>query len=182
MELIDKIVTLHHALDEQQIPHAFGGALALAWCTQQARGTIDIDINIFLSRDAIDQILASLPPGVTYTEPDLTQLRREGQARFRWGAVPVDLFLNTSTFHNELVHRIEFEDFADQRIPFLSCTDLAIFKAFFNRPKDWVDLAEMIEMDTVDSGRVLGELVLHLDVHDPRIDRFKKLARPDDAH
>jgi len=32
------------ALDDADVPHAFGGALALAWCTQRARGTIDIDL------------------------------------------------------------------------------------------------------------------------------------------
>ena len=43
--LADKIVAIHQALDAAQLPHAFGGALALAWCTQRARGTIDIDVN-----------------------------------------------------------------------------------------------------------------------------------------
>ena len=28
-------------------------------------------------------------------------------------------------------------------VPFLACGDLATFKVLFDRPKDWVDLAEM---------------------------------------
>ena len=44
-----KIVALHRALERAQLPHAFGGALALAWCTQRARGTIDIDVNVFVN-------------------------------------------------------------------------------------------------------------------------------------
>ena len=46
--LVDKILALHAALDDAEIPHAFGGALALAWCTERARGTIDIDLNVFV--------------------------------------------------------------------------------------------------------------------------------------
>ena len=37
-----KMLAIHEALDAGGVSHAFGGALALAWCTQQARGTIDI--------------------------------------------------------------------------------------------------------------------------------------------
>ena len=44
MDLVDKIVVCHQHLAAAEIPHAFGGALALAWCTASARGTIDIDI------------------------------------------------------------------------------------------------------------------------------------------
>ena len=34
MTLTERIVALHAALDTAGVPHAFGGALALAWCTQ----------------------------------------------------------------------------------------------------------------------------------------------------
>ena len=50
--LVDKIVALHRSFEAARIPHAFGGALALAWCTQRARGTIDIDVNVFVPSDA----------------------------------------------------------------------------------------------------------------------------------
>ena len=42
-----KIIAIHEALAAADVAHAFGGALALAWCTERARGTIDIDVNIF---------------------------------------------------------------------------------------------------------------------------------------
>ena len=37
MSVADKMVAIHDALFGGSIDHAFGGALALAWCTQQAR-------------------------------------------------------------------------------------------------------------------------------------------------
>ncbi|MFT6517408.1 MAG: hypothetical protein ACJATP_001071, partial [Candidatus Azotimanducaceae bacterium] len=59
--LTDKIVTLHEALRAADIAHGFGGALALAWCTQRARGTIDIDLNIFIETPQAATILEALP-------------------------------------------------------------------------------------------------------------------------
>jgi hypothetical protein len=38
-----KMMAVHQSLAAARIGYAFGGALALAWCTQQARGTIDVD-------------------------------------------------------------------------------------------------------------------------------------------
>ncbi len=48
MGLPEKIIAIHEHLAAAGLPHAFGGALALAWCTGRARGTIDIDVNVFV--------------------------------------------------------------------------------------------------------------------------------------
>ncbi len=37
MTVVERIVALHLALDAASVPHAFGDALALAWCTERAR-------------------------------------------------------------------------------------------------------------------------------------------------
>src|SRR4029079_2479660 len=87
--LVDKIVALHTALDESDIPHAFGGALALAWCTHRARGTIDIDVNVFVDRSRPAELLAALPDGVTWTDDDRERIERDGQVRLWWGETPV---------------------------------------------------------------------------------------------
>ena len=64
MNLPDKIVAIHDSLSAAGISHAFGGALALAWCTQQARGTIDVDVNVFVPPERSVAALAALPSGV----------------------------------------------------------------------------------------------------------------------
>ena len=33
----EKVVALHHSLDDADVPHAFGGALALAWWAADLR-------------------------------------------------------------------------------------------------------------------------------------------------
>ena len=176
--LAERIVAIHLALDAGRVPHAFGGALALAWCTQRARGTIDIDVNLFVGTDRLDATLAALPAEVTWTTADHALLARDGQARLWWADTPVDLFFSTTPFHDEVATRARREPFAGHDVPFLSCTDLAVFKAFFNRTKDWADLEEMVAAGTLDRARVVGVLAEHLGVTDERVARVLALPGP----
>jgi hypothetical protein len=176
--LPEKILAIDRALGDAGIPHAFGGALALAWCTQRARGTIDIDVNIFCGLDRVRDVFAALPDGVRWSEPDVERTEADGQVRLWWDATPVDVFLNTTEFHEQAAARTRLEQFAGAEVPFLSCTDLAVFKAFFNRTKDWADLEEMAEVGTLDLDRLVGVLVRYLGAADERIERLRSLARP----
>jgi hypothetical protein len=173
--LVDKILALHDALDRATIPHAFGGALALAWCTERARGTIDIDVNVFVDRTRTVELLAALPHGVRWSDADRALIERDGQARLWWDETPVDVFVNTTEFHEQVAERCRREPFGGQEVPFLGCTDLAVFKVFFDRTKDWADLEEMAAAGTLDTDRVAGILAHHLGAPDDRIDRLRTL-------
>jgi hypothetical protein len=174
--LADKIVALDRAMASSGIPHAFGGALALAWCTQRARATIDIDLNVFMGEDRASEVVAALPAQVAHGESDVLTLQRDGQARLWWDDTPVDVFLSTTEYHDEVARRIHWEPFAGRELPFLACTDLAVFKAFFNRTRDWADLEDMAAAGTLDRGRVLGVLVQYLGAGDERLERLRTLA------
>ena len=176
MRLVEQVVDLHRALDDADIPHAFGGALALAWCTQQARATIDIDVNLFVGTDEIDPALAALPEGISITEANRRELNADGQSRLWWDSTPVDVFFNTTPFHEAAAIRTRFEQFGGAAIPFLDCRDLAVFKAFFNRTRDWADLEDMNAAGTLDHEAVLGVLVRYLGGEDPRVARLRTLA------
>jgi hypothetical protein len=173
--LVDKIVALHVALDAADIPHAFGGALALAWCTQRARGTIDIDLNVFVDPSRTPELLAALPPDVRWSADDRARIERDGQVRLWWDETPVDVFVNTTEFHEQVAERCRREPFAGMEVPFLGCTDLAVFKAFFDRTKDWADLEEMAAAGTLDTDRVVGILAHFLGATDPRIAHLREL-------
>ena len=176
MNLPRKIVAVHQALTKAAVPHAFGGALALAWCTQRARGTIDIDVNLFVPPTNVRATLAALPPSVTWSAADVALIERDGQARLWWGATPVDVFFNTTDFHERAAARARFEPFLGVDLPFLSCRDLAVFKAFFNRTKDWADLEEMADAGALDVDAVLGVLVRYLGADDDRVARVRSLV------
>ena len=105
--LPDKIVAVHTTLREAGFPHAFGGALALAWCTQRARGTIDIDVNVFVGVEEAAHVFGALPSGVAWSDADLDTIRRDGQVRLWWDSTPVDVFLNTTNIDNTPVSVLE---------------------------------------------------------------------------
>jgi hypothetical protein len=174
--LADKIIAIHQALDAARLPHAFGGALALAWCTQRARGTIDIDVNVFVPAERTAELLTALPTDVGVDDEAVAQLEIDGQARLWWAQTPVDVFLDTTPFHADVGERVRREPFAGHDVPFLACRDLAVFKAFFDRTKDWADLEEMRAAGTLDVEAVAGVLVHYLGPDDPRIARLLTLA------
>lgn len=173
MNLIDVLIEVHLALDAAEVPHAFGGALALGWCTEQARATIDVDVNVLLPVAEVDRLLAALPQGVVGDAEAMAQLRRDGQARFRNGPVAVDLFLDTTEFHQQLGGRVRRHELFGHVLPFLACDDLCVFKAFFNRRKDWADIEAMLRFGSVDVDYVVGVLEAHLGGDDPRIGELR---------
>jgi hypothetical protein len=175
--IVNKIVVLHRAFNKAGLAHAFGGALALAWCTQQARGTIDIDVNVFVDSSRSAQVFDALPHSIARTDADLERCLADGQVRLWWDETPVDLFTNTTGFHESAAERAVVHEFAGQEIAFLSCTDLAVFKAFFNRTRDWADLEDMLAVGTLDIDRTLGVLVRYLGVDDERVRRLRDLAQ-----
>jgi hypothetical protein len=170
--LVEKIIAVHNSLENAELPHAFGGALALAWCTEQARGTIDIDVNVMVDVSQSELILNSLPRETTWTDENLARLVREGQERIWWYNTPLDIFLNSTPYHEHLWQRIHWEHFAGTQLPFLSCLDLAVFKAFFNRTRDWADLEAMQVAGTLDSVAVSNILAEFLGRDDERIERL----------
>ena len=80
MRLVERIVALHQLLGAADLPHAFGGALALAWCTQRARGTIDIDVNVFVPIDRLDDVVTAIVPPVACTAAELAAPRWQARA------------------------------------------------------------------------------------------------------
>ena len=174
--LTGKIVALHEALWAAGLPHAFGGALALAWCTGNGRATIDIDVNVFVSTDSTSELAAALPTGVACGDKDVEALARDGQARLDWQGTPLDIFLDTTKIHREAARCVRWEQFAGRRLPFLSCFHVALFKAFFNRTKDWADLEAMRDAGTLPVDRVRGALIHYLGEDDERLAALSALA------
>jgi hypothetical protein len=142
--LSEKVSLLHRSLDAAGIPHAFGGAIALAFCTADPRATADIDVNVFLSPEAAPDVFAALPDGVAHRENDVAVARDRGQRRLDWETTPVDLFFAYHAFHTQAQSRSRAVGFLGEPLPVLDCADLVVFKAISNRPRDWVDIDAVI--------------------------------------
>jgi hypothetical protein len=167
--ILEAIGELHDGLDAAGIHHAFGGAFALLWCTGEPRTTVDIDLNIFAPPTETRRVLDALPEEIGATDAEVAQLTTDGQCRLMFDGIPVDIFLSTTRFHDDLRLHINEHQLADRKLPFLGCNDLAIFKAFFNRRKDWADIEEMLRAGGLDVPYVTGVLTEYLGPDDERI-------------
>jgi hypothetical protein len=147
-DLSSKIVSLHEMLDSAGVPHQFGGAIALAWY-RNPRATTDIDVNLTLPPAAAEPILAMLARlGVAVTPEDRAAVALDGQARLDWGGSYLDVFFATMDLHLEMAARARMVRFGAVDIPILAPEHLVACKAIFDRPKDWLDIEEMLRWGT----------------------------------
>ena len=172
LTLAQRIVALDRAL--AAIPHAFGGALALAYYAEP-RATIDIDLNLFVPVDRYPDVAAPLVAlGAAADDPAVAELvAHDGQARVFWDATPVDLFFAYDAFHDAAAAGRRVVPFADATIPILMVEHLIVCKVVFNRAKDWVDIDAVIAAETsIDVAEVLRWVGRIAGDEDPRYERI----------
>jgi hypothetical protein len=155
--LAGRIVAAHEMLDSMGVTHQFGGAIALAWY-RNPRATTDIDVNVTVPPEDAGPVLGALTHlGVSVSPADRDVIKRDGQARLDWNGSYLDLFFATFELHREMAERSRQVSFGPVRIPILSPEHLAVCKVVFDRPKDWLDVEEMIAWGTaIDAGETLG--------------------------
>lgn len=175
-ELVEKLFSIHDSLTETGLAHAFGGAIALAYCVEEPRGTRDLDVNIFVDASEAESVLGSLPRGVRVRKKDIAKVKRDGQARLDWDGTPIDVFLNNVPLHDAVAGSVVWVKLEGRDIPVLDCASLVIFKAFFDRTKDWADI-EAIALatpeDIEDAAATIADLVGE---DDPAVEKLKALA------
>jgi hypothetical protein len=155
--LAARIVAVHELLDSMNVTHQFGGAVALAWY-RNPRATTDVDLNVTVSPEDADPVLGALTHlGVTISRSDRAAIMRDGQTRLDWDGSYLDLFFATLDFHQEMAERSRQVSFGPVQIPILSPEHLIVCKAVFDRPKDWLDIEEMIAWGTaINEAEALG--------------------------
>jgi len=144
-DLVTKLFAIHDALTAEGLAHAFGGAIALAYCTEEPRGTRDLDLNIFTDSSRARTALGALPEGVSVSKTDVAAVLRQGQTRLWWDGTPIDVFLNNHPFHDAVAGGVTWVPLERREIPVLDCSSLVVFKALFNRTRDWADIEAVAE-------------------------------------
>ena len=148
--LADRLLAVDDALAKAGLAHAFGGAIALGYCTLEPRGTRDLDLNVFVAPERVTEVFAALPEGVTVTALNVEQAERDGQVRVWWDDTPIDVFLDVLPLHGEIAREVRRVPFAGRTIPVLGCDALAVFKAMFDRTRDWADIEAMVDAKALD--------------------------------
>ena len=175
--LVERVVSVCDSLDRAGVPWALGGALALAYATEEPRGTRDIDVNVFVAATSAAEVFTALPAGVEHSAIDVSVALRDGQVRLWWEGTPIDVFFAVEQFHLDVGSRCRTVPFGGRLIRVLSAEDLAVFKAMFDRGKDWVDIATMVESHGIDL-EVAADRLRALLGDDPRVERLRALAVP----
>ena len=173
MNLVDRVLAITASLKDAGIPYALGGALALAYATEEPRGTRDIDINVFVPSAEVDRVFESLPARVVRTEADRRAVKREDQVRLWWDDTPIDLFFSASEFHTQVAKRCVTVPFGGRRVRVLSAEDLAVFKALFDRSRDWVDIEEMVSSGSLNQRLAARRLATIIGSDDVRVARLE---------
>ena len=182
MTFVDFVIEVHRTLTAAGVPHAFGGALALAYVAEP-RGTVDVDVNVFSALDNVDAVLDVFGSiGLRPTEPRERWVPIAGiRLRRPDGPYPVDLFPSLDDRYTEIEARTREHPFgsAGARLPFLSPEDLCLFKLSFGREKDWVDLRSIASSaGDLDTDYVARQLIgLRGPAMHPRMSRFLELLR-----
>jgi hypothetical protein len=171
--LPDKVLAVDGALTD--VPHAFGGALALAYHAEP-RATVDIDVNVFVPAEEADRVLVPLADiGVDVAGASSTVVR-DRQVRVMWGHTPIDLFFASDRFHDAADRGAVSVPFADGVIRVLSAEHLTVCKVVFDRPRDWVDIEAMRTLGTsIDVAEVLRWVGRIAGDDDPRYERIAAL-------
>jgi len=142
-DIYERLTAIHRALVDADVPHAFGGALALAYYAEP-RATVDIDLNIFLPESRGPEVLDLLRSLGVNVDQAAEHLRAEGQCRTLWGRTPVDLFFSNLPFHEAMQRAARRVPGLDGEVDILAPEHLLTCKALFNRPKDWLDIKQML--------------------------------------
>jgi hypothetical protein len=167
--VITRALAVYRALVDAGIDCEIGGALALGYHVDDPRTTRDIDVNVGLNKSDAARALAALPDEVPWDNATLAAIERDGQVRIMWpvpeaAALPLDLFFAEHRLHAVAHERAVSVPMAGATVHILSATDLTIFKALFNRPKDWVDIQAMLDahdssVDLAEAARWVGAIV-----------------------
>jgi hypothetical protein len=174
--LPEKVIVIHESLVDAKIPHALGGALALAYYADP-RATIDIDINVFVPTERWREVVEALTEiGVSAERLDPSALEQDGQCRLWWGDNAVDLFFAYDPIHEEMRDQSRRVPFGGITVSILSPEHLVVCKAMFDRRKDWIDIEQMlIAGDDVDLGEIEKWLVRMMGHGDARLERLRAL-------
>lgn len=179
LSLPEKVTEIDKRLKEARVPHAFGGALALAYYGEP-RATIDIDINVFVPTSRIDEINEALGPlgvATVETEEDRAALERDGQCRLWWGNTAVDLFFSYDEVHEAMSRNTRRVPFGEEAFDILSPEHLVFCKASFDRVKDWLDIEQvLVAVEQFDVEEVDRWLLHIVGPDDHRKQRFDELV------
>lgn len=171
---------LADVLEARGIPYAIGGSLSLAtW--GYARATVDVDLDVFVSHDALDPVFDALIAAGCHLDREAcrSSARDRGDFRATLDGMRVDVFVPSFPLYGSARARIRQGQLRGAPAWFLSAEDLATFKMLFFRAKDLLDVERLLAVrgEEFDHAYVRAWLVQLVGVDDDRIIKWDALVR-----
>ena len=167
------------ALEKAGLPYALGGALAYGvWAVP--RGTVDVDINIYVDDAQLDRVFTVLESEGYQLDRvvSLTDAGRRGMFVAMLGRLRLDVFLPSIPFSWESHETRVQVRIDEQHYWFLSAEALCVFKLLFFRGKDLVDLERLIAVrgGKLDVVYVRAHIVELMGEDDERVAKWDELV------
>lgn len=146
--IYDAAVRLTSALESAGIDYALGGAFAYAvWVRARATDDIDISINVpskdVVALNYVFDVFESL--GIVFNrEEALVEASEFGMVTVWWGDVKIEAFLVYYAFQEEANRTKVLKKVDGDKFWVVSPESYVIFKLIFFRPKDIVDLEQLV--------------------------------------
>lgn len=161
------------------IEYAIGGALALnLW--GPARGTRDVDVNLFIPESRLDEAIDALRATGVEVDRDAAhrRARREGMFVGELEGMRIDVFTPSIDYSWVAAETRVTVETPDGPTDFLSAEALAVFKLMFFRPKDVVDLTHLvaIQRDEMDLSHVRDWVVRMMGEDDERVSKWDQIV------
>ena len=167
--------------DEDGLPYAIGGALALgAWGVP--RTTSDVDMAVFVGEVELDRVIEAVERAGAMVDGNEARrlVARAGFLRAQMGRTRVDLFLAHHPWHTEMKSRRQSLATPDGRQRwFLSAEDTALAKLLYARPKDVQDLERLlaVQAERIDLSYLRHWLPLMVSPGDARLNLLEEIVQ-----
>jgi len=158
--------------------YALGGAIALGFWSQP-RGTVDVDITLFLPPEqptGFVRLLQSVGCQL-HADQAVQSLMQHGFCQVEFEGRRVDAFLPTMPFYELARQRRQQVLLGTQPIMIWDAETLCVFKMMFFRRKDLADIEQMLQLQhSLDRTWILNQITQIYGARDPRIAQWKELT------
>ena len=167
------------ALDARGQEYALGGAIALGFWGEP-RGTLDVDVTLFLAPDKPSEclwLLQDIECELTFSEA-LASLREHGFCRVTYHGLRLDVFLPIVDFYAAAQARRRRVQLAGQSAVIWDAESLIVFKLMFFRRKDVADVEGIlrVQQGRLDLDWVRQQLVELYGARNPRVSQWEELV------
>jgi hypothetical protein len=170
---------LAEQLESRGAEYAFGGAIALGYWGVP-RGTLDVDVTIFLSPERPTEcvwLLQGIGCELSAAEA-LQSLHDHGFCSVKFAGMRVDVFLPTIPFYEAARGRRKRLELGGRPIVAWDAETLAVFKMMFFRRKDLADVEQILRTQGAlfDRPWVREQVAEMYGAGDPRLSAWDELA------